>query len=114
MHIIHVDDPNVTPELLGALAELSTQQRTMVLLVHAFGWSFRDVASMLDDVLKRPFITLGMVTFVILLALAVAAVAEPPLDRLDQVERARPVEVHLPVAGDDGCAHVGSGETGGR
>lgn len=45
---VHVDDPNVTPELLGALAELSTQQRTMVLLVHAFGWSFRAVASMLD------------------------------------------------------------------
>lgn len=45
---VHVDDPTVTPELIGALAELSTQQRTMVLLVHAFGWSFRDVASMLD------------------------------------------------------------------
>ena len=45
---VHVDHPSVTPELIGALAELSAQQRTMVLLVHAFGWSFRDVASMLE------------------------------------------------------------------
>ncbi len=45
---VHIDHPSVTPELVGALAALSTQQRTMVLLVHAFGWSFRDVASMLD------------------------------------------------------------------
>lgn len=45
---VHVDDPTVAPELVGALADLSTQQRTMVLLVHAFGWSFHDVASTLD------------------------------------------------------------------
>ena len=46
-------------------------------LLHFLTWSvldwFFDVASMLDDVLKRPFITLGMVTFVILLALAVTS-----------------------------------------
>ena len=46
-------------------------------LLHFLTWSvldwFFDVASMFDDVVKRPFITLGMVTFLILLALAVTS-----------------------------------------
>lgn len=37
-----------TPELLPALARLSIQQRTAVLLVHAYGWSQADVAALLE------------------------------------------------------------------
>jgi DNA-directed RNA polymerase specialized sigma24 family protein len=40
--------PEVTPELAPALARLSEQQRSIVLLVHGFGWSQADVAGMLD------------------------------------------------------------------
>ena len=36
--------------------------------------------------------------------LAVVAVAEPPLDGLDEVQGPRAVQVHLPVAGDVGLA----------
>jgi DNA-directed RNA polymerase specialized sigma24 family protein len=40
--------PELSPELLPALGRLSTQQRTIVVLVHAYGWSQADVASLLD------------------------------------------------------------------
>ena len=40
--------PNVEPALLPALAKLSVQQRTAVLLVHGYGWSQTDVADLLD------------------------------------------------------------------
>jgi DNA-directed RNA polymerase specialized sigma24 family protein len=40
--------PDVEPALLPALAQLSDQQRTAVLLVHGFGWSQTDVAQLLD------------------------------------------------------------------
>lgn len=39
--------PWVEPRLLGALAALSTQQRTCVLLVHAFEWTYQEVADLL-------------------------------------------------------------------
>ncbi len=39
-----VSDPNV----VAAIGNLSMQQRRVVMLVHAFGWSQRDVASLLD------------------------------------------------------------------
>lgn len=45
---VHVDDPAVSPELVVALAELSAQQRTAVLLIHGFGWTQRDVAALFD------------------------------------------------------------------
>jgi DNA-directed RNA polymerase specialized sigma24 family protein len=35
-------------DLTDALATLSVQQRTAVLLVHGFGWTHRDVAELLD------------------------------------------------------------------
>lgn len=44
--VVHL--PDISPELLPALARLSTQQRTVVLLVHAFGWSQAAVAELLD------------------------------------------------------------------
>jgi DNA-directed RNA polymerase specialized sigma24 family protein len=37
-------DPWIEPDLGTALAELSEQQRLAVVLVHAFGWTMRDVA----------------------------------------------------------------------
>lgn len=40
--------PEITTELLPALGRLSTQQRTVVVLVHAFGWTLREVAALLD------------------------------------------------------------------
>ena len=40
--------PDVEPALLPALADLSDQQRTIVLLVHAFDWSQTDVAALLE------------------------------------------------------------------
>ena len=43
-----VEQPEITPELVPALSRLSLQQRTVVLLVHAYGWSQADVASHLD------------------------------------------------------------------
>ena len=39
--------PDPEPALDGALRSLSEQQRAVVLLVHAYGWSQRDVAEML-------------------------------------------------------------------
>ena len=39
---------DVDPGLLPALARLSEQQRTVVVLVHAFGWSQSEVAVLLD------------------------------------------------------------------
>ncbi len=38
--------PWVEPGLPRALARLSKQQRTAVVLVHAFGWTFREVAEL--------------------------------------------------------------------
>lgn len=35
------------PRLLPALSRLSEQQRTVVVLVHAYGWSQREVAELL-------------------------------------------------------------------
>jgi RNA polymerase sigma factor (sigma-70 family) len=40
--------PDIEPGLLPALETLSAQQRSVVLLVHAHGWSQADVARMLD------------------------------------------------------------------
>jgi DNA-directed RNA polymerase specialized sigma24 family protein len=40
--------PEVNPELVPALGRLSAQQRTAVMLVHAFGWTIRDVARTLE------------------------------------------------------------------
>jgi DNA-directed RNA polymerase specialized sigma24 family protein len=40
--------PEINLELIPALAQLPVQQRTTVMLVHAFGWSIRDVARMLE------------------------------------------------------------------
>lgn len=45
---IEARTPEISPELLPALARLSTQQRTIVLLVHAYGWSQADVATSLE------------------------------------------------------------------
>ncbi|MFZ1491530.1 MAG: sigma-70 family RNA polymerase sigma factor [Ilumatobacteraceae bacterium] len=39
---------DVDPGLLPALRRLSEQQRTVVVLVHAFGWSQSEVAKLLD------------------------------------------------------------------
>jgi DNA-directed RNA polymerase specialized sigma24 family protein len=40
--------PEISPELIPALHRLSPQQRTIVFLVHAHGWSQADVADLLD------------------------------------------------------------------
>ena len=40
--------PDLSPELVPALARLSAQQRTVVVLVHAYGWSQADVATLLE------------------------------------------------------------------
>lgn len=42
------DLPDVDPELHRALAGLSRQQRSVVLLVHGFGWTIRGVAEVLE------------------------------------------------------------------
>ena len=39
--------PDIDPGLLPALAQLSEQQRTAVVLVHAFGWTQTEVAQLL-------------------------------------------------------------------
>jgi len=39
---------DVDPGLIPALSRLSEQQRTVVVLVHAFGWSQSEVAKVLD------------------------------------------------------------------
>lgn len=44
----HLGIPEVHPELTTALGSLTGQQRASVMLVHAFGWSIRDVAGMLE------------------------------------------------------------------
>lgn len=44
----HVDAPRISPELVTAISDLSDQQRTAVMLVHAFGWTVRDVADVLE------------------------------------------------------------------
>lgn len=38
----------MSPELAGAIKRLPVQQRTVLMLVHAFGWSQRDVARTLE------------------------------------------------------------------
>ncbi len=43
-----VDEPRIEPGLPDALAELRDDQRTAVLLVHGFGWSYAEVAELLD------------------------------------------------------------------
>jgi RNA polymerase sigma factor (sigma-70 family) len=40
--------PDVDPGLVPALAKLSKQQRTAVVLVYAFGWSQTEVAALLE------------------------------------------------------------------
>lgn len=40
--------PELTPELWPALARLSAQQRTIVLLVHGYGWPQAEVAVLLE------------------------------------------------------------------
>ena len=42
------DLADLAPELWPALARLSAQQRTIVLLVHGYGWSQADVAALLQ------------------------------------------------------------------
>lgn len=44
----HVDAERISPELVKAIGDLSDQQRCAVMLVHAFGWTVRDVAEVLD------------------------------------------------------------------
>ena len=39
-------DPLVEPRLAQALTDLSEQQRTAVVLVHAYGWTLREVAEL--------------------------------------------------------------------
>lgn len=39
---------DIDPGLLPALSQLSEQQRTVVVLVHGFGWSQTEVAQLLD------------------------------------------------------------------
>jgi len=45
---VHVDVQRISPELVKAISDLSDQQRTAVMLVHAFGWTVRDVGEVLD------------------------------------------------------------------
>jgi RNA polymerase sigma factor (sigma-70 family) len=42
------DAPTISPELATAVMRLPAQQRTVLMLVHAFGWSQRDVARTLE------------------------------------------------------------------
>lgn len=44
----HEARPDLSPELVPALARLSAQQRTVVVLVHAYGWSQAEVATLLE------------------------------------------------------------------
>ena len=39
-------DPMVEPELPTALADLTESQRLAVVLIHAFGWTFREVSEL--------------------------------------------------------------------
>jgi RNA polymerase sigma factor (sigma-70 family) len=45
---VHLDAQRISPELVKAISDLSDQQRTAVMLVHAFGWTVRDVGEVLD------------------------------------------------------------------
>lgn len=40
--------PEISPALIPALGRLSAQQRTAVMLVHAFGWTVREVARTME------------------------------------------------------------------
>ena len=40
--------PDIDPGLLPALKRLSEQQRTIVVLVHAFGWTQSEVSTLMD------------------------------------------------------------------
>ena len=42
--------PEIEPGLIPALERLTEQQRTVVVLVHAYGWTQADVAELLDVV----------------------------------------------------------------
>ena len=42
--------PEIEPGLIPALERLTEQQRTVVVLVHAYGWGQADVAELLDVV----------------------------------------------------------------
>lgn len=46
--ILEQRSPEFEPELLPALASLPVQQRTVALLVHAYGWSQAEVAELLE------------------------------------------------------------------
>jgi DNA-directed RNA polymerase specialized sigma24 family protein len=55
-------EPDIDPGLEPALAQLSEQQRTAVVLVHAFGWTQTEVAQLLDVSVStvREHITRGL------------------------------------------------------
>lgn len=48
---VRIDTPNdefpISPELVAAIQQLPPQQRTALMLVHAFGWTLRDVGQLL-------------------------------------------------------------------
>ncbi len=46
--ILETQFPDVEPRLLPALARLSEQQRTVVVLVHGYGWRQAEVARLLS------------------------------------------------------------------
>jgi DNA-directed RNA polymerase specialized sigma24 family protein len=46
--IAEIQPVDVTPELLPALARLSEQQRTVVVLIHGFAYTQREVAELLE------------------------------------------------------------------
>jgi DNA-directed RNA polymerase specialized sigma24 family protein len=47
VEILETGFPDVEPELLPALSRLSEQQRTVVVLVHGYGWRQAEVARLL-------------------------------------------------------------------
>lgn len=47
-HVPEHGRPELAPELLGSLGQLSEQQRTVVVLVHGYGWTQAEVAALLD------------------------------------------------------------------
>jgi DNA-directed RNA polymerase specialized sigma24 family protein len=63
LHVtVQQSPPDIDPGLLPALARLSEQQRTAVVLVHAFGWTQTEVAHLLDVTVStvREHITRGL------------------------------------------------------
>ncbi len=46
--VTEIDEPRLEPGLPEALGRLRADQRTAVLLVHGFGWSYGEVAELLD------------------------------------------------------------------